>query len=59
MAGGPSLHIVVVFEGAPKLYADMLTEGEYLRMRDWLAGKEELLAFLAEAVRLADEGQGE
>jgi hypothetical protein len=44
MSPGPSLVLVLPFEGRPRVYVDALTEGELRRLADWLAAAERPLA---------------
>jgi hypothetical protein len=51
MSGAPSLHVVIEFEGKPRLYLDALTEGEEQRLVDWLTATPEAREFLELAER--------
>jgi hypothetical protein len=47
----PSLHVVVPLEGSPRLYLDVLNEGEEDRLRDWLTAAPEARELLELAER--------
>lgn len=46
-----SLHVIVPFEGRPIVYADALSEGEALRLQDWLRASPEARELLELAER--------
>lgn len=47
----PSLHVVVPLEGSPRLYLDVLNEGEEQRLLDWLMAAPEARELIALAER--------
>jgi len=50
MSSAPELHVVIPLEGSPRLYVEAETEGQELRLRDWL----EAVPFARELVELAE-----
>jgi hypothetical protein len=44
MSPGPSLVLVLPFEGRPQVYVDAMSDGEALRLADWITSAERPLA---------------
>lgn len=53
----PAVLIRLELEAAPKVLIDALTEGESLRLEDWVSTHPDLAELVCRALELADEAK--